>query len=57
MDTRWGNRFDFCAECLGSFITDNLGRSENDEPLPLGFTVSLAPFVIRGWEESADLAS
>jgi hypothetical protein len=41
----WGRsrdlcRFDFCAECLGSFITDNLGRTEKDEELPLGFTVS-----------------
>lgn len=35
-----GDRFDFCAECLGSFITDNLGRGEHDEELPLGFTVS-----------------
>lgn len=34
------SRFDFCAECLGSFITDNLGRTEKDEELPLGFTVS-----------------
>ena len=34
------HRFDFCAECLGSFITDNLGRTEKDEELPLGFTVS-----------------
>lgn len=32
--------FDFCAECLGSFITDNLGRTEKDEELPLGFTFS-----------------
>lgn len=34
------DRFDFCAECLGSFITDNLGRTESDEELPMGFTVS-----------------
>lgn len=32
--------FDFCAECLGSFIVDNLGRTEKDARLPLGFTVS-----------------
>ncbi|GMK58161.1 hypothetical protein CspeluHIS016_0501930 [Cutaneotrichosporon spelunceum] len=32
--------FDFCAECLHSFISDNLGRDENAEHLPLGFTFS-----------------
>ncbi|RSH84456.1 hexokinase A [Apiotrichum porosum] len=30
--------FDFCAECLHSFIRDNLGRDENADHLPLGFT-------------------
>lgn len=33
-------RLDFCAECLDNFITGTLGRTENDPPLPLGFTVS-----------------
>jgi hexokinase len=32
--------FDFCAECLHSFICDNLGRDENADHLPLGFTFS-----------------
>lgn len=32
--------FDFCAECLASFITVNLGRTSEDPELPLGFTVS-----------------
>jgi len=32
--------FDFCAECLKSFISDNLGRTDEDEVLPLGFTFS-----------------
>ncbi|KAJ9096876.1 hypothetical protein QFC20_006345 [Naganishia adeliensis] len=30
--------FDFCAECLASFITVNLGRTSEDPELPLGFT-------------------
>ena len=33
-------RLDFCAECLDSFIRDSLGRTEADDKLPLGFTVS-----------------
>ncbi len=37
-------RFDFCAECLASFVSDNLGRTAADAPLPLGFTVGLVPF-------------
>ncbi|KAJ9116925.1 hypothetical protein QFC22_004583 [Naganishia vaughanmartiniae] len=32
--------FDFCAECLASFITDNLGRTSEDPELPLSFTFS-----------------
>lgn len=32
--------FDFCAQCLRSFISDNLGRTDKDEELPLGFTFS-----------------
>ncbi|GHJ86444.1 hypothetical protein NliqN6_2846 [Naganishia liquefaciens] len=32
--------FDFCAQCLASFITDNLGRTSEDPELPLGFTFS-----------------
>ncbi|KAI9632261.1 putative hexokinase [Dioszegia hungarica] len=31
---------DFCAECLDNFITNTLGRTENDPMLPLGFTFS-----------------
>ncbi|KAK1920871.1 putative hexokinase [Papiliotrema laurentii] len=31
---------DFCAECLDSFIRDSLGRTDEDEKLPLGFTFS-----------------
>ncbi|KAK8861266.1 hypothetical protein IAR55_002085 [Kwoniella newhampshirensis] len=31
---------DFCAECLDSFIRDTLGRTDEDEKLPLGFTFS-----------------
>jgi hypothetical protein len=34
--------FDFCAECLSSFISDNLGRTPEDGVLPLGFTVGHA---------------
>ncbi|KAJ9116926.1 hypothetical protein QFC22_004584 [Naganishia vaughanmartiniae] len=32
--------FDFCAECLASFITDDLGRTSEDQALPLSFTFS-----------------
>ncbi|KAL1410136.1 hexokinase [Vanrija albida] len=32
--------FDFCAQCLDSFIRDNLGRGDEDALLPLGFTFS-----------------
>jgi hypothetical protein len=35
------NSFDFCAECLHLFIRDKLGRDENADHLPLGFTVGL----------------
>ncbi|KAK4689198.1 hexokinase, partial [Tremellales sp. Uapishka_1] len=34
------NLFDFCAECLSSFISDNLGRDASHGILPLGFTFS-----------------
>lgn len=34
------SRLDFCAECLHSFITETLGRTEKDDILPLGFTFS-----------------
>jgi len=52
------DRFDFCAECLGSFITDNLGRTESDDELPMGFTVSRmekAPWATCGGCESLRL--
>ncbi|KAL7419888.1 hexokinase [Cryptotrichosporon argae] len=32
--------FDFCAECLDSFIRETLGRTDADDVLPLGFTFS-----------------
>ncbi|BGO99582.1 Hexokinase-2 [Rhodotorula toruloides] len=36
--------FDFCAECLGNFVTDHFGdedgKVELDEPIPVGFTFS-----------------
>lgn len=32
--------FDFCADCLHNFICEHLGRDENADHLPLGFTVS-----------------
>ncbi|KAJ9101722.1 hypothetical protein QFC21_003061 [Naganishia friedmannii] len=32
--------FDFCAQCLASFITDDLGRTADDQALPLSFTFS-----------------
>ncbi|KAK4701678.1 hexokinase, partial [Phenoliferia sp. Uapishka_3] len=36
--------FDFCAECLGRFITDHYGDEDGnvdlEEPIPLGFTFS-----------------
>ena len=41
--------FDFCAECLKTFIETNLGEGavKEGEKLPLGFTVSIH-FVFSG---------
>jgi len=32
--------FDFCAECLASFVADNFGNKPLEKKLPLGFTFS-----------------
>jgi hypothetical protein len=37
------SRLDFCAECLDNFIRESLGRTDEDEKLPLGFTVGYLP--------------
>lgn len=42
--------FDFCAECLQTFVSTNFeeGGIKEGELLPLGFTVRFSFFVMRG---------
>lgn len=51
--------FDFCAECLGNFVTDHYGdengKVELDAHIPLGFTFSYPCSCVRSTVSEGDL--